>query len=147
ASDGVLHLPYTTFTGLTREQTVRILLQGAPLNVGGEPDLVSTNSVGGCMVIDCDAYWAAGGQDEGFVGWGGEDVAFWAACEALLGETVRHAGVLYGLWHPSDMRPKTVRYRKMIERQNRYRALRRKPEEMRKLVFGDERQADQSHST
>ena len=138
ASDGVLHIPYTVFTGLSREQTMRVLLQDAPFN-GGKPQMISTSSVGGCMVIDCDAYWAAGGQDEGFVHWGGEDVAFWAACEALLGPTVRHSGILYGLWHPSEMNRKAPHYRQMIERQNRYRALRRKPEAMRKLVFGDQK--------
>jgi len=134
AADGLLHLPYTIFSGLTREQTLRVLLQGLPLGDVGKPDLVTTNSVGGVLVIDHDAWWEAGGQDEGFHGWGGEDVAFRHACDTLLGQTVRHDGVLYGLWHPSEMDRKSAQYRTNIARQNRYRGLRRNPRAMRQLI-------------
>jgi glycosyltransferase involved in cell wall biosynthesis len=134
AADGLLHLPYTIFTGLTREQTLRVLLQGhAPAGIG-KPELVTTNSVGGALVIDHDAYWEAGGQDEGFHGWGGEDVAFRFACDSLLGPTERHDGVLYGLWHPSEMNRTSQQYRRNIARENRYRGLRLNPRAMRKLI-------------
>ena len=136
AADGVLHLPYTIFQGLTREHTLAALLQGAPLS-GPKPLLQTTNSVGGCFVIEHDAYFAAGGQDEGFIGWGGEDVAFRHACDALLGPTVRHDGVLYGLWHPSEMDRASRQYKTNIARQNRYRGVRSQPKMMRALIEGN----------
>lgn len=135
ASDGCLHLPYTVFQGLSREHTLRVLMQDYPL-AGGKVDLVSTWSVGGCIVIDHDAYFDAGGQDEGFVGWGGEDVAFFHACETLLGPHTRHDGTLFGLWHPSEMNKRSPQYRKMAQRQNRYRAARGNPDAMRELIRG-----------
>jgi hypothetical protein len=134
AADGVLHLPYTIFTGLTREQTLQVLLQGSDLRTGAPLALLTTNSVGGCLVIDHDAYWDAGGQDEGFHGWGGEDVAFRFACDALLGETQRHTGVLYGLWHPSEMDRNSRQYKVNIARQHRYRGARRSATMMRRLI-------------
>jgi glycosyltransferase involved in cell wall biosynthesis len=134
AGDGLLHLPYTIFAGLTREQTLRVLLQDLPPGDAGKPELVTTNSVGGVLVIDHDAYWDAGGQDEGFHGWGGEDVAFRHACDALLGQTVRHDGTLFGLWHPTEMDRSSQQYRRNIARQNRYRGLRRNPRGMRQLI-------------
>ena len=46
-------------------------------------------SPGSCYILRPDVYWAAGGQDEGFINWGGEDSAFIAAARAL-GIPVQH---------------------------------------------------------
>jgi hypothetical protein len=44
--------------------------------------------------------WAeVGGFDERFVGWGGEDNAFWRACEIRRGEVIRLPGACFHLWH------------------------------------------------
>jgi predicted glycosyltransferase involved in capsule biosynthesis len=40
-----------------------------------------------------------GGFDEKFVGWGGEDNAFWHSCKIVSGEPLRIDGFVYHLWH------------------------------------------------
>lgn len=131
AADGRLHLPYTFFRQLTRDHTRRVIDEGAGLRAS-KPEFMVTTAVGGCVVMDRDAYLAVG-QDEGFHGWGGEDVAFKFACDALLGPTVRHPGLMFGLWHPSEMDRSSEGYRRNIARQNRYRAARRDAVRMRAL--------------
>lgn len=39
------------------------------------------------------------GFDPGFVGWGGEDEAFWGACTKATGEPLRLDGPVFHLWH------------------------------------------------
>lgn len=133
AYDNRLHLPYTHFLSLTREHSAKVLKDGARPRAS-KPQFVSTNSVGGVLVMTKEAYFAVGGQDEGFEGWGGEDVAFAFACEALLGPHVRHSGHLYGLWHESDMDQQSKQYKTNIERQNLYKRYRKDPEGMRQLL-------------
>lgn len=41
-----------------------------------------------------------GGFDERFVGWGGEDNAFWKAATVIGGEPLRIDGSAFHLWHP-----------------------------------------------
>lgn len=55
---------------------------------------------GGVVVVSVAAFWRAGGMDETFVGWGGEDDAFSHALHRT-GATRRvlHAGVAFHLWH------------------------------------------------
>lgn len=136
ARDGRLHLPHTFFLSLTEEHTARVLDLGAG-HRAGKPDYMVTTAVGGCLVIDRDAYLSTGGQDEGFQGWGGEDVAFKFACDAILGPTVRHPGIMFGLWHPSDMDQRSTGYRRNIARERLYRAARRDPDRMRALTRGE----------
>ena len=45
------------------------------------PAIVVQNLVGGSIGADAQAYWAIGGFDEEFVGWGGEDNDFWDRAE------------------------------------------------------------------
>lgn len=72
-----------------------------------------------------------GGFDEGMIGWGAEDVAFWRACEALGGGTQRVAGVCWHLWHPSADRPHIG---ENIARVERYGAAANDPVAMRALI-------------
>jgi hypothetical protein len=60
-----------------------------------------------CMVVPRKAWDALGGMDERFRGWGGEDTAFAAAVQGLLGHE-RIEGFVWNLWHPrspGDGRP------------------------------------------
>lgn len=134
ADDGLFHLPYTHFLSLTKAHTYRLLNEGSrPL--AGKPEFMTMNSVGGIFAMSKQAYFAVGGQDEGFEGWGGEDVAFAFACEALLGPPIRHSGHLYGLWHKSEMNQKSRQYKSNIERQSLYKRYRKDPEGMRQLLL------------
>jgi hypothetical protein len=47
------------------------------LRADGSLEKVVQNAQGGSVVAAHDAYWAIGGFDESFVGWGGEDNDFW----------------------------------------------------------------------
>ena len=133
ARDGRLHLPHTFFLSLTEEHTRRILDHGAG-HRAGKPEFMVTTAVGGCLVIDRGAYLSTGGQDEGFHGWGGEDVAFKFACDALLGPTVRHSGLMFGLWHPSEMDQSSEGYKRNIARERLYRSARKDATRMRELI-------------
>lgn len=52
------------------------------------------------VVVPRALFDEVGGFDEGFVGWGAEDVAFWRACDTLAGGTERVEGPAWHLWHP-----------------------------------------------
>lgn len=55
---------------------------------------------GGCFVMNRWQYEKVGGMDERFTGWGGEDLAFGYAADAILGKHIRLAPPLVHLWHP-----------------------------------------------
>lgn len=54
-----------------------------------------------CVVVPRPLFEAVQGFDERFIGWGGEDNAFWRACEIVGGTPERIPGPAYHLWHPS----------------------------------------------
>ncbi len=47
----------------------------------GVPSMIMQNALGGSIAARREAYLAAGGFDEEFVGWGGEDNEFWERAE------------------------------------------------------------------
>jgi hypothetical protein len=47
-------------------------------------------SPGSCYILKPETYWQAGGQDEGFTHWGGEDSAFMSAAKAFGISVTRH---------------------------------------------------------
>jgi len=100
ATDGVLHLPYTWYRGLSRDGTATFLT-GAP-SADCPVDLEHQWATGGVLVVQPDAWWAAGGMDERMIGWGFEDAAARICADALLGSTVKHAGTITHLWHPQE---------------------------------------------
>lgn len=58
------------------------------------------NSCSGCYVLTRGLWETVGGWDEGFVGWGYEDVAFRIATETMAGiELAKIHGPLYHFWH------------------------------------------------
>lgn len=100
ATDGVLHLPYTWYRGLSQRGTIDYLA-GTPA-ADCSVDLEHEWATGGVLVIQPDAWWAMGGMDERMVGWGFEDAAARICADALLGPTVKHAGTITHLWHPQE---------------------------------------------
>lgn len=96
----VLHLPYTQFVGLTKEHSFEVITGTAPVDDQQRWLETATHSIGGVWVMRPDAWHNAEGMDEGFTGWGWEDNAFHLASNVLNGQTVRHEGNIYHLWHP-----------------------------------------------
>ncbi|MFE9735465.1 galactosyltransferase-related protein [Streptomyces sp. NPDC005863] len=137
--DGVLHLPYSWYRGLSRDGT-QAHLAGAPA-ADCPTDLAHEWATGGILVIRPDAWWRAGGMDERFEGWGFEDAAFRIASDALLGPTVRHAGAITHLWHPQESglgSPQHVANGQLCQR---YVDATGKPDDLRKVV------AEHAHAT
>ena len=56
---------------------------------------------GKMMVMRRETFIAAGGYDERFVGWGGEDDAFIYALETLCGPFIKLDNQVIHLWHPT----------------------------------------------
>jgi GT2 family glycosyltransferase len=102
---GQLWLAYDVFMSLDKPMTDRILAgYTGPWEPGVELRLEGT-----CSSVLCvpRALWdRVGGFDEGFVGWGAEDVAFWVATDALGGGFHRVPGPVWHLWH--DKSPDTL---------------------------------------
>lgn len=100
AADGVMHLPYTWYRGLSPDGTAAYL--AAKPAAGCHAELEHQWATGGIIVIQPTAWWAMGGMDERFTGWGFEDAAARICADALLGQTVRHDGTITHLWHPPE---------------------------------------------
>lgn len=72
------------------------------------PDSITQNAqAGGSVAVDRTVYFAIGGMDEAFVGWGGEDNEFW---ERALTRRVWPFGYLpmIHLWHPPQAGKRAV---------------------------------------
>lgn len=93
-ADGKLHQPFDEALYLTEAETASYLADGSL------PGRSGADLTGGCFVMTPEAWFAAGGMDPRFEGWGGEDDAFRIAAETLLGPRVHHPGVMPHLWHP-----------------------------------------------
>jgi GT2 family glycosyltransferase len=53
----------------------------AALTTEQAPVAIVQNALGGTIAVSREAYFATGGFDESFVGWGGEDDEFWERAE------------------------------------------------------------------
>jgi GT2 family glycosyltransferase len=83
---------------LREEDTGRIFESGQMMS-----DLAATvvqNLRGGSTAATRDAFFAIGGFDEEFIGWGGEDLDFWERAVAHGGVYVFGYLPLVHLWHP-----------------------------------------------
>jgi hypothetical protein len=119
--NGALVLPYK-LRNMLSEAGTQAILDGHVGNweqwvTARERDRVS------CCVIVPRALWdAVGGFDQRFVGWGGEDEAFYAACRAI-GDVRRLEGANWHLHHPaSPHHARTPLYRQALQLCNRYKA-------------------------
>ena len=102
ATSGRVHLPYTAYHWLGPDGTAQ-LLAGRPLTQC-DFELVR-GACSGVYVTTPATWWAHGGQDERFRGWGFEDAAWYLAHETLLGEPPRrHTGTVYALSHTPEVR-------------------------------------------
>ena len=91
-----VHLPYTEYRWLGARGSAQ-LAAGTPVSEC-EFELVR-GACSGLNVTTPRAWFAHGGQDERFQGWGFEDTAWNIAHTTMLGPPVRWAGRVYALHH------------------------------------------------
>ena len=97
-----LVIPHDSVCRMTLQQSNEILSNKSPIHGPTGRWFRSNRSrqcVSGVLVIKLSKFFEVNGFDETFVGWGGEDNAFFHACNKLLGESVRLDGPLYHFWH------------------------------------------------
>lgn len=93
-------LPFNLFRALGQRESIMVMNGRNPITM---PDIGSlTWSVGGAFVTTPEAWWALGGQDERFTGWGCEDTAFSLVADRLRRSHVRIPGTIHHLWHPAS---------------------------------------------
>jgi hypothetical protein len=88
-----------------------------------------------CIVVPRALWESVGGFDERFEGWLGEDAAFYAACQALVG-VERFEGPCFHLWHPRspEKNPALPEFQANERLLARYKAARRDTEAMRGIL-------------
>ena len=82
------------------EQETADLMAGDPAVLPRGAGIRHPNTFSGALAVPRALWDEAGGFDERFVDWGGDDISFWAACCALRGGFQRVAGDAFHLWHP-----------------------------------------------
>jgi hypothetical protein len=98
ARRGCLGLAHDEFRSLTRQGT-RAVLRGQVRPEDAPVRWVRERTKSSCLCVSRELWEEAGGFDERFQGWGFEDAAFFAACQALAG-VERAPGPVHHLWHP-----------------------------------------------
>lgn len=82
AAEGWQFIDLKRFIFYLPEVDTRAIFDGAPLR-DDHATVVVQNLKGGSIAATKEAYLAIGGFDEGFVGWGGEDLEFWERARAF----------------------------------------------------------------
>ena len=86
---------------LTQRHSDR-LMDGTELMLDEAPQSIMQNAEGGgSLAITREAYFAIGGFDESFVGWGGEDNEFWERAQTRRLWPYGYLPLLH-LWHPAQ---------------------------------------------
>lgn len=97
-------IPHSGVDCLSKEASDRITSMPCGDEIHYNSSDVSYNvlSCSGLNAISRESFWEINGFDEGFVGWGYQDVAFHIACRTLLGPGSRVDEKILHLWHPVD---------------------------------------------
>lgn len=99
-----LVVPFSRYLYTTEETTAKILDGRLDLDDSAEGrwacEEIGEGGVGNVTVFTRATWAAAGGFDERFPMWGGDDAAFAYACEALVAPMRRVQGDMVHLWHP-----------------------------------------------
>ncbi len=126
-----MHLPYTEYHWLGPRGTAELLTGTAPDDCDFE---LVRGACSGVYVTTPRTWWAHGGQDERFRGWGFEDAAWYIAHGTLLGSSPqRHSGRVFAMHHATQLR-EGPQYDRNAALADRYRATADDPELMRQLV-------------
>lgn len=86
---------------LTRSHSEKMLISIDNILTGAPEYIVQNLEAGGSMAITRNAYFAIGGMDEEFIGWGGEDIELWQRCSLLKRWIWGYEPIIH-LWHQSQ---------------------------------------------
>jgi hypothetical protein len=122
------------FRSLTRAAT-RAVIAGRLEPADADARWVYPDPKSSCLVICRETWELVGGFDQRFEGWGGEDAALYAACNALVG-VERLKGDCWHLWHSRspEKNPDLPTYKANFELLARYKAARSDPEAMQAIL-------------
>ncbi|MGY4690677.1 glycosyltransferase family 2 protein [Salibacterium sp. K-3] len=132
-------IPYTEVRNLTRPQTDALLKRPSsrpfPVQMrGGSVQDGKQLPYGGINVLLRSCFFQAGGFDERFIGWGGEDDAFACAVDTLCGPHERIPGAVFHLHHPSSKGGRPLHYRRNAKLAHRYCSAYGNTHEMKKIL-------------
>jgi hypothetical protein len=86
---------------LNEDLSRRITSSGALLQNQAPDTVVQNLEAGGSIAVGKDAYFAIGGFDEAFVGWGGEDNEFWERAQTRKVWPYGYLPLIH-LWHEAQ---------------------------------------------
>jgi hypothetical protein len=81
--DGAEFVEIKRFIFYLSEQSTAAVIASGDLRLPGAIFTIVQNAMGASIAARRDSYFRAGGFDEAFVGWGGEDNEFWERAEAV----------------------------------------------------------------
>lgn len=134
AATGGLHFAYNGYRYLSPASTDRVVSGDFDRLFDLPTDMQGPGSLGGCMAIDPQEWWSAGGSPE-LTGWGFEDVIFAVQARTLLSADLTwSSGWLYHLYHPSECHPGSEQYQVNIRECREYEQADGQPMLVRKLI-------------
>ena len=86
---------------LTEAHSAAVLSGDEALSTRPPETVVQNLEAGGSLAIAREAYFAIGGLDEAFVGWGGEDNEFWERAQTRRVWPYSYMPIVH-LWHPAQ---------------------------------------------
>lgn len=132
---GQITFAYNRFAYLSRRMSDRVMAgYSGAWWPGVEWSLTGTCS--SQVIVTRELWDTVGGFDEGFVGWGFEDIGFSLSCQTFGGGCQRIAGEVWHLWHPPSVEnnAKSVHWQNGLARMKRYETAAYKPDAMRALL-------------
>lgn len=126
---------FNRFHYLTESMTVRIM-GGYTGSWRGGIRFTMGDTCSSQVVVSRRLWDTVGGFDEGFVGWGMEDIGFSLACQALGAGMERIPGDVWHLYHPisPENDPNDPLFQANVARMERYKACNYNPRRMRALL-------------
>lgn len=125
ALDNDWAIPFTIVNNLTKCATKSVLTTPAESTMWAAlpTDKVRESFMyaGGVWVISREVFESAGGIDERFEGWGGEDESTVRSLDVMFRRHEKIEGEIYHLWHPSSSSPETFKQTNNYQLYRRYR--------------------------
>lgn len=132
-------IPYGSWWKLSKDNTRAVLDNKAQFNISPQGRLckVHPRRGTGIHIISKHNFYAAGGYDERFIGWGGEDNAFGIAVRTMCKQKslILKDYTAYHLWHPFQVTKKGMN-QSNIDLWRKYQKADKKPVELRQLLRG-----------